>query len=109
MADEKHRPPLAGDTAHLPQTLVLKRSVAYGQHFIDEPLAIYNIHDTNMTASMRLYFIKNLKLMKVYRGEVSWLLWVKRYFVCFLPVTASILYRKGAAVLSFVRHSQELA
>jgi glycosyltransferase involved in cell wall biosynthesis len=76
--------------------------------FIDEPLAIYTIHDTNMTASLRLFFDKNLKLMKLYRRDVPTVLLLRRYLVCFVPAIGSALYRKAGALWSDARRSQAL-
>lgn len=77
--------------------------------FIDEPLAVYTIHDANMTASVGLFFRKNLKLMKLYRHDVSTQLLLRRYLVCFVPVIGSLLYRKAGAIFSSARRSQAVS
>jgi glycosyltransferase involved in cell wall biosynthesis len=66
--------------------------------YVDEPLAVYNVHDANMTASMKLYFTKNLRFMRAYRREVPQLLMLKRYVYCFAPALAALVYRKLRAL-----------
>lgn len=66
--------------------------------YLDEPLAIHHRHDTNMTSSVRQFFVKNVRLMEAYRGEVPRSLIARRYVQCFLPVLASLAYRPIAKI-----------
>lgn len=67
--------------------------------YLDEPLAIHHRHDTNMTASVREFFRKNVRLMGAYRGEVSRSMIARRYLRCFLPVLTSLAYRPIAKIM----------
>lgn len=63
--------------------------------FIDEPLAVYRVHGTSTTASIRVFLSKYLFLLKKWRKEVTVTTMLLRY--------ALLVYHMGVMVLRKIK------